>query len=80
MRPSCRLSELRIIELLDDLSSDLDSYVLVEVNNTTRWQHEKARQGKLVYNDKSEKQHWRRLVKRQEVCCQLILEAIKAAY
>ena len=59
-----RLSELRIIELLDDLSSELNSYVQVEVKEGTRWQHESSRTGNLTTAGELEKQHWKRQAKR----------------
>ena len=60
----CRLSELRIIELLDTLSSELNSYVQVDTESGIRWQHENFRKGNLTSFDELEKQHWRRQVKR----------------
>ena len=59
-----RLSELRTIELLDDLSSELNSYVQVEVKEGIRWQHENSRTGNLTTVEEVEKQHWKRQVKR----------------
>ena len=59
-----RLSELRIIELLDNLSSELNSYVQVDIEEGIRWQHKDFRTGNITTVDDLEKQHWRQQVKR----------------
>jgi hypothetical protein len=62
---TCRLSELRIIELLENLSSDLDSFKQVEVEGgIIRWQHLDHVSGNVTTAPDVEKQHWKRQLKR----------------
>lgn len=60
----CRLSELRIIELLDDLSSELNSYVQVQIDDEPQWQPEGSTTGNLTEAGNLEKEHYRRQLKR----------------
>ena len=61
---ACRLSELRIIELLENLSSDLESYKQVEVDGKIGWQHQDRVTGNVTMVPELEKQHWKRQLKR----------------
>jgi len=64
-----RLSELRIIELLENLSTDLDSFKQVEVEGAVKWQHQDRVTGNVITAPDLEKQHWKRHLKR----CRLFL-------
>jgi len=59
-----RLSELRIIELLENLSTDLDSFKQVEVEGAVKWQHQDRVTGNVITAPDLEKQHWKRHLKR----------------
>ena len=58
------MSELRIIELLENLSSDLESFKQVEVEGEVRWQHQDRVTGNDTTVPELEKQHWKRQLKR----------------
>ena len=63
---TCRLSELRIIELLGDLSEDLDAYKEVEniIDSPVQWQHKDFITRNATSLSQDETKYNKRLLKR----------------
>ena len=68
MESFCRLSELRIIELLENLSQDLEQYteVTLAANGPVRWQHEDHRTANKTSTEGQELKHYKRHLRRSD--------------